>query len=155
MQHSPNTIEQLAESLTPFHEENASEPNHAPVIIVRLDLLPIFVDPHNWEWKAEDKAEWKLAKKHWQDFFAKWYGATETQSASLVDPDSPYLSLDSLPPDIDPDISSRIFIRNSYVTVFDTLWQLAMAYKGRKGVIITGQPGTGACLPFHIHRRVR
>jgi len=26
-----------------------SEPNHAHAIIVRLDLLPIIVDPNNWE----------------------------------------------------------------------------------------------------------
>ena len=128
---------------------------HASAIIrvVRLKL-PNFVDLANWEWEVESKAEWKLAKVHWQNFYAKWYGAMET---SLVDPNlSPSLSLESLPDTFDPSISSSstIFIRGSYVTMFNTVWVRSVATKGRKGVIITGQPGTGKTL-FNYYLLVR
>jgi hypothetical protein len=127
-----------------------SESNHAHAIIVRLDLFLIFVDPHNWEWKPEYRAIWEPAEAHWQLFCAKWYGATESQSAFLV---APSLSLEPLPRLFDPFVSS-IFIRDSYVTMFDTVWAKAIASEGRDGVIITGQPGTGAYLLPHIHYRV-
>jgi len=122
-----------------------SEPNHAHAIIVRLDLLPIIVDPNNWQWKAESKAAWKPAEENWRHFCAKWYGATESQSASLIDPKSPSLSLEPPPPGFDPFVSS-IFVRSSYVTMFDTVWAKAIASQGRNGVIIAGQPGTGVHL---------
>jgi hypothetical protein len=118
-------------------------------------LVPIFVDPNKWEWKAGSRAIWKSAEENWQCFRAKWYGATESQSASLVDPKSPSLSLEPLPPRFDPSITSSIFVRNSYVTMFDTVWAQAIALQGRRGVIITGQPGIGAYLLSHIHYRVR
>ena len=114
--------------------------NHACVIIV-LDLLP---DPDNWEWKAKSKAEWKPAGEDWQGFNTKWYGTTESQSAS------PFLSLEPLPTDLDTSISSSIFVRKSYLMMFDTLWTQAIESKRRRGVIITGQPGTGAYLLSHI-----
>jgi hypothetical protein len=132
-----------------------SGPNHAHAIIVRLDVLPIFVDPDNWEWKAESRAVWKPAEENWRHFCAKWYGATESQSASLVDPKSPSLSLEPLPPRLDPSISSSIFVRNSYVTMFDIVWARAISSQGRHGVILTGQPGNGAYLHSHIHYCVR
>ena len=50
-----------------------SEPNYAHAIIVRLDLLPIFVDPKNWEWAPESRAAWKPAEKNWRRHYAKWY----------------------------------------------------------------------------------
>ena len=127
-----------------------SEPIHAHAIIVRLDLFPIFVDLHNWEWKPEYRALWKPAEANWRLFCAKWYGATESQSASLV---APSLSLEPLPPRFDPFVSS-IFVRNSYVTMFDTVWAKAIASEGRNGVIITGQPGIGAYLLPHIHYKM-
>ena len=124
-----------------------SEPNHAGAIIVRLDLLPTFVDPDNWEWKAESKAVWMPAGENWQNFRTKWYGVTESQSAS---PEFPFLSLEPLP-NIDwHSTSSLILVRESYVTMFDTVWAQAITSEGSNGVIITGQPGIGAYLS-HIH----
>jgi hypothetical protein len=133
----------LPEALRYLKKTLVSEPNHAGAIIVRLDLLP-FVDPHNWEWEDKSRAVWKPAHKIWRDFCAQWYGATESQSASLVDPKSPSLSLELLLPRLDPSISSSIFVRKSYVDMFDTVWAKAIASEGLNGVIITGQPGTGA-----------
>ncbi len=128
----PETLHYLIKMLV-------SEPNHAGAIIARLDLLPIFVDPSNWECRAV----WEPAEEIWQDFRAKWYGVTESQSFS------PVLSLEPLP-GLDP-ISSLILVRESYVTMFDTVWARAITSRGRKGVIITGQPGIGAYLLSHIH----
>ena len=122
-----------------------SERNHVGAIIVRLDLLPTFVDPDNWEWKTnESRAVWKPANVHWQNFRTKWYGVTESQSAL------PSLSLKPLP-DLRPSTSSSILVRESYVTMFDTVWARAISSEGRTGVIITGQPGIGAYLLSHIH----
>lgn len=39
--------------------------------------------------------------------------------------------------------------------MFDTVWAKAMSTKGMNGVIITGQPGTGAYSLSHIHYRIR
>jgi hypothetical protein len=118
-----------------------SQLNRVGVMIVHLDLLPIFVDPDNWEWKAKSRAIWKPAEENWRDFRAKWYGAAESQSTSLV---SPSQSLKPPTPSLDPSISSSIFVRKSYVTMFDTVWAKAITSQGRHGVIITGQPGIGA-----------
>ncbi|KAF8816572.1 hypothetical protein BYT27DRAFT_7248192 [Phlegmacium glaucopus] len=101
-------------------------------------------DPDNWEWKDESRAIWQPAEKNWQHFCAKWYGATESQSASLIDPKSPSLSLEPLPHRLDPSISPSIFICGSYVMMFDTVWAKEMVSQGRHRVILTGQPGTGA-----------
>ena len=120
-------------------DRNAGE--RAP-IMRRPDLLPIFVDPRNWEWTVKSRAVWEPAEKNWQDFGAKWYGATESQSASLAESQS--LSLEPLPPRLNQDISSSIFVRESYVTMFDTIWAKAMTILEGYGVIITGQPGIGA-----------
>ena len=125
--------------------------NHADAIIVRLDLLPFFVDPDNWEWEAESEAIWKPADENWQSFNTKWYGTTESQSPSLVDPKYSSLSLEPLPPKLDTSILSSIVVRKSYVTMFDTVWARAISSKGRRGVIITGQPGTCAYLLCDIH----
>jgi hypothetical protein len=110
-----------------------------------LDPLPTFVDPDNWEWKAESRAIWMPAGKNWQNFCTKWYGV-ESQSAS------PFLSLEPLGPldKLDPSISS-ILVRESYVTMFDTVWAQVIASEGSNGVIITGQPGIGVYLLSHIH----
>ena len=122
-----------------------SEPNHAGAIIIRLDLLPTLVDPGNWEWNAESRAVWMLAGERWQTFRKNWHGVPGGQSAS---PGFQFL----LPlPAVDPSISSSILVRESYVTMFDTVWAQAMRSKGRKGVIITGQPGIGTYLHPHIH----
>src|SRR6266576_2276341 len=129
----------LPEDLRYLIKMLVSEPNHTGAIIARLDLLPIFVDPGNWEWTAKSRAVWEPAEEIWQDFRAKWYGATESQSASLVDPKSPSLSLEPLPPS-DSSLSSSIFIPKSYVMMFDTVWAQAIMSQGRHGVIITGQP---------------
>ena len=115
--------------------------NRAGAIIVRLDLLPIFVDPDNWEWKAKSKAIWKSADEKWQGFNTKWYGTTESQSPSLVDPKYPSLSLEPLPSNLDTFISSSIVVRKSYVMMFGAVWARAISSEGRDGVIITGQPG--------------
>jgi hypothetical protein len=125
-----------------------SEPNHAGAIIVRLDLLPTFADPDNWEWKDRSRALWMPADEIWQNFRTKWYGVTESQSAS---PEFPALSLEPLKPlrGFDPSKSSSILVRESYVTMFDTVWAKAMI--SSKGVMITGQPGIGAYLLSHIH----
>ena len=123
-----------------------SKPNHAGAIIVRLDLLPTFVDPDNWERKAESRAVWTPARENWQNFCTKWYGATESQPVS---PEFPFLSLEPLP-GLGLSKSSSILVRNSYVTIFDTVWAQAITPDGRNGVIITGQPGIGARL-LSIH----
>jgi len=149
---SPNIIERLAGDFT-LSNKNAGE--RARLRACGYRPYRIFVDPDNWEWKAESKAVWEPAEENWRQFHANWYGATGSQSASLVDPKSPSLSLEPLPPGLDPSISSSIFIRESYVRMFDTVWAKAMARQGRHGVIITGQPGTGAYLLSHIPYRVR
>ena len=124
-----------------------SKPNHAGAIIVRLDLLPTFVDPNNWEWKAQSRAVWTPAEEDWQTFCTKWYGATESQSAS---PEFPSLSLEPLP-GFGFSASSSIYVRDSYVTMFNTVWARAITSYGRIGVIIAGQPGIGAHLLSQIH----
>ena len=78
---------------------------------------------------------WEVAKGHWQEFCDKWFGVTESHSSSL--------SLDPLTTEFSAEPSS-IYVRDSYVTTFDTIWTLGMLRKGRLGVILTGQPGTGA-----------
>ena len=96
-----------------------SEPNHAGAIII-LDLLPTLVDPDNWEWEAESRAGWMPAGEDWQTFRKIWHGVTEGQSAS---PGFQFL----LPrPDVDPSISSSILVRESYITMFDTVWAQAI-----------------------------
>ena len=86
-----------------------------------------------------------LAGEDWQTFRRNWHGVTGGQSAS---PGFQFL----LPlPAVDPSISSSILVRESYVTMFDTVWAQAMRSKGRKGVIIAGQSGIGTYLPSHIH----
>ena len=109
----------------------------------------LFVDPDNWEWKAERKARWERAEENWQQFRAIWYGSTEPLSASL--------SLEPLPvlPGVNNTISSSIFIRACFVTMFNIVWAKAISRQGENGVIITGQPGTGAYLHSHIPYRVR
>ena len=112
-----------------------------------LDLLPTFVDPNNWEWKAQSRAVWTLAEEDWQTFCTKWYGATESQSTS---PEFPSLSLEPLP-GFGFSASSSIYVRDSYVTMFNTVWARAITSYGRIGVIIAGQPGIGAHLLSQIH----
>ena len=94
------------------------------------------------------------AEGNWRQFHANWYRATERQSISIIDPKSPSLSLEPLPTNLDPSISSSIFIRESYVTMF-TVRAKAIARQGRHRVIIIGQPGTGAYLHYHNPYRVR
>ena len=121
-----------------------SEPNHAPAIVVH-DLPPIFVDPANWEWN--DTSVWKLAKKNWQDFKVKWYGAPPDL---LVNP----LSLDPLPSNVH-DALPLILVRKSYVKMFDHVWAQAMSSEGAIGAIVTGQPGIGAyLLPTSLSRKI-
>jgi hypothetical protein len=77
----------------------------------------------------------------WKTFRKNWHG----QSAS---PGFQFL----LPlPDVDPSISSSILVRESYVTMFDAVWAQAIRSNGRKGAIITGQPGIGMYPHSHIH----
>ena len=142
MQHSPNIIERHARNFT-LSDKNAGE--RAQSRAFRLDLLPTPVDPDNWVWNAESRAVWMLAGEDWQTFRRNWHGVTGGQSAS---PGFQFL----LPlPAVDPSISSSILVRESYVTMFDTVWAQAMRSKGRKGVIIAGQPGIGTYLHSHIH----
>ena len=135
----------MPETLRYLIKMPVSEYNHVGAIIVRLDLLPTFVDPDNWEWKTnESRAVWMPADEDWQNFRTKWYGVTESQSAP------PSLSLKPLP-DLDPSTPSSILVRESYVTMFDTVWVQAILSEGHAGVIMTGQPGIGAYLLSHIH----
>ena len=90
-----------------------------------------------------------LAEENWQNFCTKWYGVTESQSAS---PEFPLLSLEPLP-ELNLSTSSSILVRKSYVTMFDIVWARAIISEGRKGVIISGQPGIGAYLLSHIQLR--
>ena len=116
--------------------------NHTCVIIIRLDLLPIFVlDPDNWKWEAKSKAIWEPADEKWQGFNTKWYGTTDSDPKSVELP----------PTNLDASTPSSIIVRKSYLSMFDTIWAKAISSKGRKGVIITGQPGIGAYLLSHIH----
>ncbi|KDR75596.1 hypothetical protein GALMADRAFT_140226 [Galerina marginata CBS 339.88] len=108
-------------------------------------------DPANWEWKAEYKARWNLAESHWQTFCETWYGVPESQP---VDSKSPSLSLEPLPRRIDDSISSTILVRNSYVEMFDTIWARSIKTRGRHGVIVTGQSGTGKTL-FNYYLLIR
>jgi hypothetical protein len=103
----PETLRYLIKMLV-------SKPN-AGAIIVHLDLLPTLADPDNWEWKDRSRALWMPADEIWQNFRTKWYGVTESQSASPV---FPSLSLEPLKPfpGFRPSTSS-IFVRESYVTM--------------------------------------
>ncbi|KIL59542.1 hypothetical protein M378DRAFT_169206 [Amanita muscaria Koide BX008] len=119
MQHSPNIIERYARNFT-LSDQNA--------------------DPDNWEWNAESRAVWMPAREDWQTFRQNWHGVTDDQSAS---PGFQFL----LPlPTVDPSITSSILVRESYITMFDTVWAQAIISNGRIGVIITGQPGIGKTL---------
>ena len=147
MQHFPNVIDRYARNFT-LSDKNAGEQTQSRGCEnPRLYLLPTFVDPDNWEWTAEYRALWTPARENWQNFCTKWYGATESQSAS---PESPLLSLEPLP-GLELSTSSSILVRNSYVTMFDTVWTRAISSAGHNGVIITGQPGIGAHLLSQIH----
>jgi hypothetical protein len=130
----PETLRYLIKMLV-------SEPNHAGAMVVRFDPLPTFVDPDNWEWRAQFRAKWTPAEEYLQNFRAKWYGVTESQSASAELSLKPLRNLDQ----------SIILVRESYVAMFDTVWAKAISSLGRRGVIITGQPGIGAYLLSHIH----
>jgi hypothetical protein len=78
-----------------------------------------------------------------------------THLAALVNVESSSLSLEPLPRSLLPYVSSSIFIHPSYPTMFDTVWAEAMSTKGMNGVIITGQPGTGAYSLSRVHYRIR
>ncbi|KAF8803006.1 hypothetical protein BYT27DRAFT_7196153 [Phlegmacium glaucopus] len=103
-------------------------------------------DPAKWEW--DDRTGWKVAKKYWEDFRVKWYGATEFPS--LVDPES--LSLEPLPSKITR--LPSVLVRGSYVSVFDHIWAQAMVLEGSNGAIVTGQPGIGKTL-FQYYLLIR
>jgi len=103
---------------------------HISTIVVH-NSTPIIVDPSNWEW---DNTGWVVASSDWQDLKRDWYGA---EGLSV----SPSLSLPFLTP-------GTILVRDCYVTTFDRIWARAFQSKGRRGTIITGQPGTGGCLLF-------
>ena len=115
---SPNIVERLAIYFM-LSNENAGKRAQSRAYCHRPFWL--FVDASNWEWKAKSRAIWKPAEESWRHFRAKWYGVTESQTASLVDSNSPSLSLEPLPSGFAPFISS-IFVRNSYVSMFDIVW---------------------------------
>ncbi|KAF8803452.1 hypothetical protein BYT27DRAFT_7226058 [Phlegmacium glaucopus] len=114
--------------------------------------MKMLVNPDNWEWKTKSKAIWEPAEDNWWDFCAEWYGAMESQFASLIDPKLPSLALAQKITKKAKDqtfkhyISSSIFVCNSYVMMFDTVWAKVIASQGRHRVIITSQPGTAMAL---------
>jgi len=114
------------------------------------DLTPICVDPDNWKW--EEKGHWAVASNCWQKFKEKWYGNIDNQQPSS-DGHLQSLSLEQLALEYLPfnNSSSSIFVRESYVTMFQLVWARAMSSKGETGVLITGQPGIGAHLFSHLH----
>ena len=103
------------------------------------------------EWSPKSKARWELAEEPWQAFRDRWYGAEPTAAhcASLVDPKSPCLSLEPLRPYLN-DFPSSILVRESYVTTFESVWARALSSRGRIGIIVNGQPGTGAHLSSYL-----
>jgi hypothetical protein len=132
--------------------ENAGEPNACADDDIVLTLTsPIFADPNNWEWSPRSRATWELAEEPWQAFRDRWYGAEPTAAycASLVDPKSPCLSLEPLHPYLN-DFPPSILVRESYVTTFESVWARALSSRGHTGVIVNGQPGTGAHLPSYL-----
>lgn len=102
------------------------------VIIVPFDFFVL--DPNKWEWKHK----WEPAEDSMQQFRDSWYGATTDNQSSQ----SMSFYLKPLPHMLDPVISS-LFVRDSYVSMYNTVWARAMATKGRRGVLITEQPGVG------------
>ena len=48
------------------------------------------------------------------------------------------------------DIQSSIFIRDSYLTMFDTVWAQAIKSRGSHGLVVNGQTGVGAYVLSHI-----
>jgi len=135
---------------------NASEQaNRLPGIIVGK-LMPILIGPDNWDWEATE--HWQEASRSWRDFNNKWYRPLDSQnlpSVAIQDPSSDvpqFLSLEPLDPTQLPfnNSSSTILVRKSYVEMFDRVWARVMSSQGKTGVIITGQPGTGAHLLSHF-----
>ena len=92
------------------------------------------VDFASWEWL--NISEWKLAAEPWQKFNEQWYGNTSCAT-------SPGLSIESLVPYLTGNFSTTILVRKCHVEIFNRVWDLAMALDGLKGIIITGQPGSG------------
>ena len=88
-------------------------------------------DPHSWKW---DNKGWKKASQDWQDFRATWWGQSQTIDGTLV-LDQPLLWFANPP--------RTILVRKSYVDMFDYVWDQGLTLKGRYGIIIDGQPGTG------------
>ena len=97
-------------------------------------------------------AAWEpSAGKDWVNFYDKWRGSAEDLHSSNR---SQALFLGPLLNGFDSDIGSSIFIRDSYLTMFDTVWAQAIDSRGRNGVVIIGQPGVGAYLLSHIRYRL-
>jgi hypothetical protein len=100
-------------------------------------LLTISAEPGNWKWLDKDK--WTEARVEWQDFCRKWSASGELLSErSFIQ--SPRQIIEEL-----PDISwipYNIFIRESYVEMFNKVWSMGLA-EPTNGLVITGQPGIG------------
>ena len=86
---------------------------------------------------------WNQAPDEWQAFLARW--RSTTAHPPLANSDTPTLSLGHLNvSELPRDFPSTIFVRKSYIQMFHRIWLCALALPGTKrGVVITGQPGTG------------
>ena len=100
----------------------------------------LYIESENWNW--DDRSDWRVAGKDWQEFNSLWYGNVGRQ----LDSDDPSVTLD------DGVIERTVIVRSSYVTMFDHIWAQAFGDDDPgNGLIITGQPGTGVSLLSLLH----
>ena len=121
----------------------------------RLSPLP----DSNWAWPVKAKELWKLEKetKEWQEFYDHW---RNSPTGPLSSEEFPYvldLGVDSQGTPLLPFYShrttgNRILVTKSYNDMLHRLLRLRKRDRGnRKGVVLTGQPGTGASLSSDLH----
>lgn len=114
-------------------DKRAAENSSEQSCIHRPWSNSLHIEPENWTWN--EQSTWKLADKNWQAFNDLWYGNVDSRL------DDPSVSLDAR--GIEPP-SQTIIVLPSYITMFDHVYAQAFKWsRPNKGVIITGQPGTG------------
>ena len=104
-------------------------------------LISLSVDLQSWQWPEDRRAGWKVATPEWQSFSKKW----RVDSNSSIDRNLSVLDFAPLTSEqLGIHLLEVIYVRESYVNMFERIWSRALTPPGTKGgVLVTGQPGTG------------